>query len=214
VEETALFGAVIVIAKEPVPGRVKTRLVPPLTYAQAADLAAAALTDTLRVAETVSARCHLLAWDGCSDEWLPGGWSITEQPEGDLDARLISAFDVVARDAPAILIGMDTPQVQATQLTAFDPEQFDACLGLALDGGYWAIGFRDPAQAAAAISGVPMSREDTGRVQLARLRAEGLRVQLLDELIDVDTYRDALAVAGAAPGTDFAAAVRSARMAG
>ncbi len=99
---------------------------------------------------------------------------------------------------------MDTPQLRADQLRQFDPDHFDAVIGLARDGGYWVIGLRDPAMAPTVIDGVPMSRSDTGAIQLDRLRGAGLRVQLLDELTDVDTYADAVAVAAAAPGTEFA----------
>jgi hypothetical protein len=82
----------------------------------------------------------------------------------------------------------------------------DAVLGPATDGGWWALGLRDP-RAAAAIADVPTSRDDTGERTLDALRAAGLRVQLLPELTDVDTAADAVAVAGVAPWTRFAAAV-------
>jgi glycosyltransferase A (GT-A) superfamily protein (DUF2064 family) len=204
--DRAQLRTVIVIAKEPVPGRVKTRLVPPLTHQQAADLAAAAIADTLAAAATVAAQQHLLVLDGRPPAWLPTGWPVVAQVDGGLDARLVAAFEA-ARPGPAILVGMDTPQLRAEQLNAFDPVAFDACLGLARDGGYWVIGYRDPALARSTITGVPMSRDDTGARQLERLRAAGLRVQLLDELTDVDTYPDAVAVAAVAPDTRFAAAL-------
>jgi uncharacterized protein len=201
-----VLNAVIVIAKEPVPGRVKTRLVPPLTHEQAADLATAAIADTLREAAKVPAARHLLVLDGRPPAWLPSGWPVVAQVPGGLDARLVAAFEAGGR-GPSILVGMDTPQLRADQVTAFDPARFDAGLGLARDGGYWAIGYRDPGFARSTIIGVPMSRDDTGALQLARLRAAGLRVQLLDELTDVDTYPDALSVAAQVPGSAFAAAV-------
>jgi glycosyltransferase A (GT-A) superfamily protein (DUF2064 family) len=204
--DRAQLRTVIVIAKEPVPGRVKTRLVPPLTHQQAADLAAAAIADTLRAAAGVPADRHLLVLDGRPPAWLPAGWPVVAQVGGGLDARLVAAFEA-AGPGPAILVGMDTPQLRADQLSAFDPVAFDACLGLAHDGGYWVIGYRDPALARLTISGVPMSRDDTGARQLERLTAAGLRVQLLDELTDVDTYPDAVEVAAAAPDSGFAAAL-------
>jgi len=55
---------------------------------------------------------------------------------------------------------------------------------------------------------VPMSRDDTGRIQLGRLLAAGLNVRLLPELLDVDTFDDALEVAALAPRTAFAAELR------
>ena len=199
--------ALIVIAKEPIPGRVKTRLVPPLTGSEAADLARAALSDTLRAASAVDARQRVLALDGRPGPWLPRGWRVVAQPAGSLDVRLVAAFSA-ASSGPALLIGMDTPQVRPAQLSAFDPDGHDACLGLAEDGGYWAIGLRSPALAAEVISGVPMSTSHTGAEQLRRLHAAGLRVQLLDTLADVDTIDVAYGVAAAAPSTEFAAALR------
>jgi glycosyltransferase A (GT-A) superfamily protein (DUF2064 family) len=198
----ALLGTLIVIAKAPVPGRVKTRLVPPLSYSQAADIAGSALRDTLRVAASVPARMHLLAFDGDAAPWRPPGWQVVDQPPGGLDVRLAAAFAAARPGEPALLVGMDTPQLRPEQLTAFDPVRYDAVLGPADDGGYWAIGFRDPAQAARAIPGVPMSTPHTGAEQLRRLAA--LRVQLLESLIDVDTIDAAEQVAAAAPQTQFA----------
>ncbi|MGN6609368.1 MAG: TIGR04282 family arsenosugar biosynthesis glycosyltransferase [Jatrophihabitans sp.] len=197
-------STVIVLAKRPVPGRVKTRLTPPFTSDQAAALAAAALTDTLDAIERARPRRRLLAFDGAEDGWLRPGWRLARQPSGDLDVRLVAAFDAVPA-APALLVGMDTPQLTPAHIAAFDHGAADACLGLAVDGGYWAIGFRDPRVARAAVTGVPMSRSDTGSTQLRRLHDLGLRVQLLDVLADVDTAPTARAVADLAPHTGFAA---------
>lgn len=198
--------ALIVLAKEPLAGRVKTRLVPPLTYAAAAELAAAALSDTLLVVDRVPARERVLAFDGDAAGWRPSGWRHVAQPGGGLDGRIAAAFDSVGT-GPAVLVGMDTPQLRPTDLAGFDPSRYDACLGPAADGGYWTIGFADARNAAAAIRGVPMSSADTGAVQLRRLQEQGMRVQILDTLVDVDTIDAAAAVAELAPHTVFAAAL-------
>jgi glycosyltransferase A (GT-A) superfamily protein (DUF2064 family) len=200
----------IVIAKEPIPGRVKTRLVPPLSFQQAASVAEAALLDTLRAVDASGARDRLLAFDGTADAWLRPGWRAVQQPIGTLDLRLVAAFETVSR--PAVLVGMDTPQLRPDDLNAFDPDRYEACLGLSTDGGYWAIGFADPRHAAAAIPGVPMSTTSTGLIQLRRLKALGLRVQKLQLLTDVDTIDAAEVVAGQAPDTAFAAALRRTRL--
>ncbi|MEP6852971.1 MAG: DUF2064 domain-containing protein [bacterium] len=197
------MGAVLVIAKAPVPGRVKTRLTPPFTPAEAAALAEAALIDSLSAAARVPARRHVLVLDGAPGPWLPDGWDVIAQVDGGLDQRLTAAFAAVP-DGPAVLIGMDTPQVRPEDLLSFAPDRFDAALGLASDGGYWALGLRHPAVAAAVIPGVLMSRSDTGAEQAARLRAAGLRVQALGRLTDVDTAASAAAVAAGAPHTRFA----------
>lgn len=195
---------VVVIAKEPVAGRVKTRLTTLITPAQAADVAAASLQDTLDAMRAVPAARYVLALDGRPGQWVPRGWSVVGQPDGGLDHRLATVLgDLVA--GPCLLVGMDTPQITPA-MCAFDPIGYDACLGMATDGGYWAIGFGDPTQAPGVIEGVPMSTDHTGVDQLARLREAGLRVQELPPLRDVDTPQDAAAVASSIPDSAFARA--------
>jgi glycosyltransferase A (GT-A) superfamily protein (DUF2064 family) len=194
---------VLVIAKQPVPGRVKTRLVPPCTHEQAAALAEAALADTLHTVLMVPARRRVLVLDGRPGPWLPPGFDIVPQCGGSLDERLAAAFAAVR--GPALLIGMDTPQV-TPGLLAVDWEAADAAFGPADDGGFWALGLRAPDPAL--LRGVPMSTPDTGAVQRSRLTAAGLRVVDLPRLRDVDTAADAVAVARQVPRSRFAARAR------
>lgn len=195
----------VVIAKETIPGKVKTRLHPPLSLEQAASLAALAIGDTLAAVEPLAAARRVLLFDGVATPAGSEGYEIVQQVSGDLDERLAAIFDEL--DGPTVLIGMDTPQVTALDLApAFDwPEGVDAFFGPANDGGFWALGMAEPR--GDLIRGVPMSREYTGRIQLERLLEAGLNVHLLPELTDVDTFDDALTVAQAAPHTAFAAAV-------
>ena len=193
----------LVIAKEPVPGRVKTRLVPPCTHEQAASLAEAALTDTLRAVLMAPARRRVLVLEGRPGPWLPPGFDVVAQCGGPLDERLAGAFAAVR--GPALLIGMDTPQV-TPDLLSVDWQAADAVFGPAADGGFWAIGLRVPDPAL--LRGVPMSTAKTGAIQRARLAAAGLRVADLPPLRDVDTAADAVAVARQAPQSRFAARAR------
>jgi uncharacterized protein len=193
----------LVIAKEPVPGRVKTRLVPPCTPGQAAALAEAALADTLHAVLAAPARRRVLVLDGAPGPWLPPGFDVMPQCGGALDERLAAAFAGVS--GPALLVGMDTPQLTPELLTV-DWQAADAWFGPAADGGFWALGLRTPD--AALLRGVPMSAADTGAVQRARLDAAGLRVAELPRLRDVDTAADAVAVARQAPLSRFAAWAR------
>ena len=200
----------LVVAKSPVPGRVKTRLCPPFDAADAAAIAEAALADTLEAAGRCGADRVVLALDGAPGPWLPSGVQVIAQGEGDLAARLTSAWAQVG--GPGLQVGMDTPQLTVTDLdealaTLARPAT-DAVLGCAEDGGWWAIGFRRPHPLA--FLGVPTSRADTGARQLDRLHCLGLRTSELPVRRDVDTATDAFAVADSAPGTRFARAVADA----
>jgi glycosyltransferase A (GT-A) superfamily protein (DUF2064 family) len=188
----------LVIAKEPRPGRVKTRLTPPFTPREAAALAEASLADTLDTVARTPARRRVLVLEGDPGPWLPPGFEVVRQCAGGLDERLAAAF--AGCDGPTLLIGMDTPQVTPELLTV-DFADCDACFGPADDGGFWALGLADPDPAL--LRGVPMSTPHTGAAQRARLA--GLRVRDLPRLRDVDTADDTELVARAAPGGRFAA---------
>lgn len=198
----------LVIAKEPVPGRVKTRLTPPYTPRQAARLAEAALADTLDLAARLPVRRRVLVLAGRPGAWLPDGFEIVPQSDGGLDERIAAAF---ARcDGPALLIGMDTPQLTRELLwPALAPDAWDGCdawYGPAADGGFWALGLAVPDPGL--VRGVPMSTPDTGAHQRARLLEAGLVVRDLPVLRDVDTAQDAAEIAAecAAGGGRFAQA--------
>jgi glycosyltransferase A (GT-A) superfamily protein (DUF2064 family) len=210
---SALAAQVMVIAKEPLPGRVKTRLTPPYTPAEAAELAEAALADTLAAVASAGVGRRVLALAGSPGPWLPPGFDVIGQRGGGLDERIAWALaDARATcPAPLVLIGMDTPQVTPALLAAaagpLVSGTADATFGMAEDGGFWLLGLRDIDPAL--VLGVPMSRPDTGALQLARLHAAGLRVLRLPELADVDTAAEAERIAAAIPGSRFAARMQA-----
>jgi glycosyltransferase A (GT-A) superfamily protein (DUF2064 family) len=182
-------ATVLVLAKAPVPGQVKTRLCPPATPGEAARIAAASLLDTL---DTTRGRCTVVALVGSL---------------ADAERRAEVRADA-GGSGPVIQLGMDTPQLDEALLDEAGRAlgSCDAVLGPARDGGWWALGVHDPRHARV-LAGVPMSTPDTGALTLRALRAAGLRVTLLPELSDVDTMEDAERVAAVAPGSRFAAAV-------
>ncbi|MGH9154729.1 MAG: DUF2064 domain-containing protein [Acidimicrobiales bacterium] len=201
----------LVVARAPVPGRCKTRLCPPCTPHEAAALATAALADTL---EAVAALAGdgvrpVLALDGAPGPWLPPGFRVLAQRGRSLDERLANAWDDMG--GPGLQIGMDTPQVTPAllrgALAALAHPAADAALGLAADGGWWALGLRRPDWRA--LIGVPMSTPVTGAAQLRRLRYLGLAVATLPTLRDVDVMADAVAVAADIPDSRFARTLSS-----
>lgn len=200
-------GALAVIAKAPRAGRSKTRLCPPCTPQQAADLARAALQDTL--AALLDARCHrrILVLDGEPGDWLPrdAGIEVVAQRGAGLGERLAAAFADVG--GPLFLVGMDTPQIAARDLEAGLAALLthDAVLGPSPDGGYWGIGLRGPRDDV--FAGVPMSSSTTRAAQERRLLELGLGCARLRALRDVDTFADARLVANEARSSRFAAAL-------
>ncbi|MFE5331851.1 DUF2064 domain-containing protein [Embleya sp. NPDC056575] len=194
----------LVIAKAPVPGRVKTRLTPPLTPDQAAAVAEAALADTLAAVLATPARRRVLVLAGAPGPWLPPGFEVRPQHGGGLDLRLAAAF--AGCTGPTLLVGMDTPQI-TPDLLGVDWSAADAWFGPATDGGFWAIGMRRPDPSV--FPGVPMSVPETGAVQRARLLAAGLTVRDLPTLTDIDTADDLAAVTRDIPGTHCAGVARA-----
>ncbi|MFI6824140.1 DUF2064 domain-containing protein [Micromonospora sp. NPDC050187] len=215
----------LVVAKAPVPGMVKTRLCPPATPIQAARLAAAALRDTLDavrdtpgVTPVLALAGHLAdAEDGAELTAALATWSVLPQRGADLADRLAHAHLDVAEAFPdrrVLQIGMDTPQLTPARLAAAVRRlaNADAVLGPAEDGGWWALGLRDPRQAVV-LRGVPMSTPETGRSTWSALTGRGLHAVPLPVLRDVDDWSDARAVAAAAPDGRFARQVATVRRA-
>ncbi|MEV0779124.1 DUF2064 domain-containing protein [Streptomyces sp. NPDC050428] len=200
----------LVIAKAPVPGRVKTRLTPPFSATEAALLAEAALVDTLRTVLALPARRRVLVLEGRPGPWLPPGIDVVPQCAGGLDERLAAAF--AGCTGPTLLVGMDTPQLTPAQMAPalLGPVGgCDAWFGPADDGGFWALGLAAPECAPPdLIRGVPMSVPETGAVQRRRLVDAGLTVHDLPPLRDVDSAADAEYVASLAPHGRFAATFR------
>jgi rSAM/selenodomain-associated transferase 1 len=197
---------VLVMAKSPVAGRVKTRLCPPCTPAEAAAIAEAALADTLDAVAACGAGRRIVALDGAPGPWLPPGFEVIPQVDGAFDHRLAAAWS--AAGGAGVQIGMDTPQVTPALLddALATLDATDAALGFAVDGGWWAIGLRRPD--ARVFAGIPMSTAQTGSAQRARLRLLGLSVTMLPALVDLDTVADLPAVTGSGAAIRTAAQAR------
>ncbi|MCW2581174.1 MAG: uncharacterized protein JWR82_2775 [Blastococcus sp.] len=200
-------GQVLVITKAPVPGRSKTRLTPPCTPEQAAAIATAAVGDTLDAVRGTPVARRVVALDGDPGDLDLTGCVVVPQVEGDLGTRLAAAFaDAMAGpdgDRPTLLIGMDTPQVSPAlladclaRLGAAGPGT--AVLGVAPDGGWWALGLHSPA-VADVLPAVPMSRDDTAERTREALVGAGLAVLDLPVLTDIDHFPDAVSVAALCP---------------
>ncbi len=210
---------VLVVAKAPVAGFAKTRLTPPLAPVEAADLAAAALLDTLAAARACGAAHAVVAWTGPLDRAQRNreintamrDFDIIAQRGADFGVRLANAHADASRSGfPVLQIGMDTPQADAALLAECGTRLLaggDTVLGPAADGGWWALGLTDP-RPARALAGVPMSTARTGELTRKALSDSGCHVEVLPELDDVDHFEDIAGVAAACHGLFAAAAAR------
>jgi glycosyltransferase A (GT-A) superfamily protein (DUF2064 family) len=197
-EPASTLTTLVVMAKECVPGRVKTRLSPPFSLAQAARIAQASLEDTLTFGSALEVTRRVLCFAGTHPPADAGDWEVVAQEHGGLDERIAAVLDGCT--GPTLLIGMDTPQLRTEHiaLALAWPDDADALLGMAEDGGFWALALREPA--GSLVRGIPMSRPDTGARQRERLEAAGLRVRDLPMLTDLDTAASLAVVAADLPG--------------
>ena len=206
-----LSVAVLVVAKAPVPGLAKTRLAATVGDAAAADVAAAALLDTLDAVAAAPVAARVVAMTGdlaaasrsAEIRSRLADFTVLDQRGDGFAERLVNAHaDSAAATGglPVVQIGMDTPQVTAELLIECGTALLstDAVLGMATDGGWWVLGLTDP-RGAECLRDVPMSTAETGAVTLAALRDTGLTVGLVSELADVDTVDDVEAVRRACP---------------
>ncbi len=202
---------VLVVAKAPVPGLVKTRLGALVGADAAAELAAAALLDTLEACTLAGAEGHL-SLAGDLDAAVHGGaievaltdWTISSQRGDGFAERLVNAH-ADAGSGTVVQIGMDTPQVTPADLVAVAAllDGHDAALAPATDGGWWALGRRDP-DVVRHLTDVPMSTDTTCVDTRRALERAGARVASGAPMTDVDTCEDADLVASLAPHTRFA----------
>ena len=183
----------IVFAREPVAGRTKTRLCPPLDGDTAARLYACFLADTLasasRVAGARAAIAHTPESRPAFFAALAPGMAAWPQRGAARGERMDNAFaEVLAGDAGVVIVGSDSPDLPA----AYVGEAFgrlesgaDVVLGPSDDGGYYLIGLR--ARQPRLLREVPMSTPTVLADTLALARALGLRAELLPQWYDVDT---------------------------
>jgi uncharacterized protein len=187
--------ALAVIAKEPVAGLAKTRLVPALGEAGAATAAAAMLADTLAAVRSVGADpwlCFTPAAARARLSRLAPGFGLLAQGSGDLGDRLAACLaDLLAAGADRVaIVGADTPHLPAAGYRrAFALlEQADVVLGPALDGGYYLVAAK--AARPELFVGIPMGTDAVLSETWARATRAGLVVAFLPPQRDLDRVED------------------------
>lgn len=182
----------MVFAKTPRAGTVKTRLAASIGAKAACDAYLLLVESLLRRIEKLDrVEVRFTPDDGASEisPWLRKTWSVRPQGPGDLGERLKRAFqDALAeRKLPTVVIGSDCPYVTVEDIEAawLALESNDLVVGPAADGGYWLIGLSAPQPSL--FKEIPWSTDRVFQKTLARAQAAGLRVHILRELTDVDT---------------------------
>jgi rSAM/selenodomain-associated transferase 1 len=186
----ALRPVIILFAKAPVPGRVKTRLLARLTPGQAAGLHSAFVCDTLDKLlqlKEVDVELHTdVPWPG----WISLPVPQSLQSPGDLGARMLHALATALHlgRPQALVLGADSPTLPSAHLVELLAAPADVALGPTEDGGFYAIAARriHPSMFAS----VPWSAPNTLNRTSAAVRACGLTVTLGPSWYDVDQPAD------------------------
>ena len=209
-------ATVLIMAKAPVTGQVKTRLGATVGLDHASHLAHAALLDTLAVCESVfppgqrvvalAGNVELSVNPAALRQALQG-WQVVDQYGAHFAERLMAAHQQThsTHGGPVVQIGMDTPHVTARHLehVVATASGGHPVLGRASDGGWWVLASISPGDVDG-LDHVPMSRRDTWAGTRECVERAAGTVLPTAELGDVDTADDAELVALAAPHTAFA----------
>jgi uncharacterized protein len=187
----AAMTRILVFAKQPVPGRVKTRLIPALGPEGAARLAAKMLRETL--SEALATGCEVELWG----EPDPAAWyegppvKLRPQGAGGLGERLAGAArGTIEGGSPAMLIGTDCPELDRSRLAAAAAAlgAYDAVIHPAEDGGYALLGLRR--FEAALFEDMPWSTSAVFEETRSRVEALGWSLRVGDTLRDIDEPED------------------------
>lgn len=185
-----MLPVILLFAKAPVPGHVKTRLRPVLSAAQAADLHRAFVLDTLGILSSLDGVDVELHTDTSTDAWRGVSVAVKLQAEGNLGVKLLSAANAALRQGrPHVLIaGSDSPTLPEAHLDALRASSANVALGPCDDGGYYAVGFRRTHPAM--FDGVTWSAATTLQETVAACRRCGLTVETGRPWFDVDSPAD------------------------
>ncbi len=189
-------NTLLVVAKQPVPGDTKTRLCPPLSYAQAAALYECFLYDTLDLMrKVVNVQCGIGFLPEDAREYfhrLAPDMELTCQVGASLGERLdhLLTQALASGSGRAVVMDSDSPTLPAEYISqAFDRlEDADVVLGPTRDGGYYLIGMKQPQPRL--LRQVQMSTPHVLADTLALAEAAGLAVSLLPTWYDIDTIAD------------------------
>jgi uncharacterized protein len=191
-------NALVILTKAPQPGQSKTRLVPPLSYAEAADLAGALLLDQLENLATFDAARLFIAFTpesaaGFFEGFIAQGFTCFAQCGQSLGERMSHVFEHLFASGfeNVILVGSDLPTLPIRffhQGYACLEKSADVVLGPSADGGYYLIGMKR--MITAVFDDIAWSSADVLSQTMNKLDDRGVKYELLSEWYDIDTVKD------------------------
>jgi uncharacterized protein len=183
-------AVIILFAKAPQPGMVKTRLVPPLTFVEAAELHRAFVDDLITRLQTLTEFDVELHTDVSTDAWTRSRVACKCQIPGGLELRMLHALSTALREGyeRVAVVGTDAPTVPLDSVEALFRSPADTCLGPTDDGGFWAISACETKPNM--FSGVTWSQGDTLTQTIAAIEDAGLSTELGPAWFDVDEPHD------------------------
>jgi hypothetical protein len=188
---------IVIFAKAPVPGRVKTRLIPALGAEGAAALAQAMLEATVEEALSTGLAVELCGEPDAA-QWHEArpGLALTAQGDGALGERLARAAERVLDTEALLLIGADCPELHRSRLRAAAEalEDHDAMIHPAHDGGYALLGLRGFDRSV--FEGIAWSTSVVAAQTIAKIEALGWTLRVGETLRDVDQPDDLLPLPG------------------
>ena len=193
----------LLFAKSPIAGQVKTRLLPTCTATQAAEIAKILMEESIRKATSFwNGPVLLCIWPNQDDKFVQlmasrYAISVVSQAEGDLGEKMLAAFG--CHGYPAAIMGCDAPQVADAALSETFTHLLvgDNVLGGSEDGGYYLIGLANACPFL--FENIKWGSDSVLQATLRRAQLHSLEFIRLPELNDVDTWEDVLQVAGQLP---------------
>ena len=194
----APINKLLLFAKAPLPGQVKTRLSPPLTAEEAATMAEAFLLDTLEMIETVELNAEKIIYytpktaANYFSHLRSGNWQIKLQQGRSLKMKITNAFriEIENNDQPVIIIGSDSPTLppQYLEEALIKLSSTDLVVGPAIDGGFYLIGMNKFYPEL--LKPVILSKPNSCEKLLESAARIGLTFKMLPEWYDIDRFED------------------------
>ncbi|WP_286678392.1 TIGR04282 family arsenosugar biosynthesis glycosyltransferase [Candidatus Aquicultor secundus] len=199
-------SAIVIMAKRPVPGNVKTRLCPPLSPEESAALYAAFLEDTIHKVDRIGSVIKFIALDSDSslehgmtrtgNLSVPGSYTAIDQGKGDLGERMSRILGILFQSFDRVLvIGADSPTMpyEVLESALTELSNHDVVIGPSHDGGYYLLGLREHFEIL--FDGINWSTDVVLHQTLDRIRSANLTVKQLLTWYDIDTHANLLRLA-------------------